>query len=120
MASMRAEAVAEILWELKKIEKLATYREVAQRAGFSAGAKGRTILTCLETVKRDWPHLQWWRVVPDDYCFPAKAANIELLRTNGYPVEAHPDQSDTFIIAEVSECVFTWDEEPTAAQAAAV
>ena len=68
MASMRAELVAEVLWELKKINKLATYTEISQRAGFKPGANGKTILTSLDVVKRDWPHLQWWRALPDDCC----------------------------------------------------
>ena len=65
MASVRAEAVAEVLWELKRMEKLATWTVVAGRAGFKAGAGGKNLLTCMETVRRDWPHLQWWRAVPD-------------------------------------------------------
>jgi hypothetical protein len=34
MPTIRAEAVAEVLWELKKMEKLATFSAVAERAGF--------------------------------------------------------------------------------------
>ena len=59
--STRAQAIAEILWQLKKAEKLATLTSIAARAGFSPGANGRTVSTCLKTVRRDWPHLQWWR-----------------------------------------------------------
>ncbi len=66
LIATRAQAVAEILWELKKAEKLATYTAIAERAGFSPGAGGRTISTCLKTVRRDWPHLQWWRAVADN------------------------------------------------------
>src|SRR5882757_4849017 len=64
--STRAQAIADILWELKKAEKLATLTSIAARAGFASGSGGRTVTTCLKTVRRDWPHLQWWRAVADD------------------------------------------------------
>src|SRR3954447_12559792 len=64
--STRAQAIAEILWELKRAEKLATLTSIAARAGFSPGSNGRTVSTCLKTVRRDWPHLQWWRAVADN------------------------------------------------------
>jgi alkylated DNA nucleotide flippase Atl1 len=66
VSSTRAQAIAEILWELKKAEKLATFTSIAARAGFSSGAGGRSVSTCLKTVRRDWPHLQWWRAVADN------------------------------------------------------
>ena len=66
VTSTRAQAIAEILWRLKKAEKLATLTSIAARAGFSPGSGGRTVSTCLKTVRRDWPHLQWWRAVADN------------------------------------------------------
>ncbi len=66
VTSTRAQAIAEILWELKKAEKLATLTSIAARAGFAPGSGGRTVSTCLKTVRRDWPHLQWWRAVADN------------------------------------------------------
>ena len=53
MASLRAELLAEVLWELKKINKLATYTEVSLRAGFKPGSGYKTVLTSLEAVRRD-------------------------------------------------------------------
>jgi len=66
VTSARAQAIAQILWELKKAEKLATLTSIATRAGFSPGVNGRTVSTSLKTVRRDWPHLQWWRAVADN------------------------------------------------------
>ena len=65
-SSTRAQAIAEILWELKKADKLATLTSIAARAGFSPGSGGRTVSNCLKTVRRDWPHLQWWRAIADN------------------------------------------------------
>lgn len=65
-SSARAQAVAQILWELKKADKLATLSSIAARAGFAPGSGGRTVRTCLKTVRRDWPHLQWWRAIADN------------------------------------------------------
>jgi alkylated DNA nucleotide flippase Atl1 len=66
VTSTRAQAIAEVLWELKKAEKLATLTSIAGRAGFAPGSGGRTVSTCLKTVRRDWPHLQWWRAIADN------------------------------------------------------
>lgn len=61
----RAQDVALILWELKRSQKLATLTAIARHAGFSAGPKQNTIGNCLKTVRRDWPHLEWWRAIAD-------------------------------------------------------
>ena len=64
--STRAQAIAHVLWELKKAEKLATLTSIAARAGFPPGLNGRTVSTTLKIVRRNWPHLQWWRAVADN------------------------------------------------------
>ena len=79
MASARAQEVAELLWEMKRAGKLGTYTTVARRAGFSPGTNGRTMLTTMKTVRRDWPHLQWWRAVPDDGTVETGGEHAELL-----------------------------------------
>jgi alkylated DNA nucleotide flippase Atl1 len=75
MSSARAQAVADVLYELNKAEKLGTLTGVARRAGFNPGVNGKTALNVLENVRREWPHLQWWRVVRDDgtLCFAEQA-----------------------------------------------
>ena len=75
MSSSRAQAVANVLYELKQAEKLGTLTGVAKRAGFNPGASGKTAMNVLENVRREWPHLQWWRVVRDDgtLCFSEQA-----------------------------------------------
>src|SRR6476469_6982075 len=71
MSSSRAQAVADVLYELKQAEKLGTLTGVARRAGFNPGVNGKTALNVLENVRREWPHLQCWPVVRDDgtLCF---------------------------------------------------
>ena len=91
MASVRAENVAEVLWELKRIDKVATFTEVATRAGFKPGAGGRTMLTCLTTVQRDWPHLQWWRAFPDDGLVEEGGEQAQLAEENGFELSAAKD-----------------------------
>lgn len=83
--SDRAQAVAEILWELKKAEKLASFAAIASRAGFSPGPRGRTVSTCLKVVRREWPHLQWWRAVSDDG--QVDSEQISHLATAGFETE---------------------------------
>ncbi|QDT54347.1 hypothetical protein Pan44_23800 [Caulifigura coniformis] len=85
MSSSRAQAVADVLYELKQAEKLGTLTGVARKAGFNPGVNGKTALNVLDNVRREWPHLQWWRVVKDDgtLCFSEQA---DLLTRQGISV----------------------------------
>lgn len=115
MASMRAELVAEVLWELKKINKLATYTEISQRAGFKPGVNGKTILSSLDAVKRDWPHLQWWRALPDDCCLIADSDHVGQLRANGIEVEEAKGKKTAVTIIDLQTMLYTWEDDPVAA-----
>ena len=86
MSSSRAQAVADVLYELKQADKLGTLTGVARRAGFNPGVNGKTALNVLENVRREWPHLQWWRVVRDDgaLCYSEQA---DLLAKEGISVK---------------------------------
>jgi hypothetical protein len=117
MASLRAELVAEVLWELKKVNKLATYTEIALRAGFKPGANGKTILNSLEAVKRDWPHLQWWRALPDDLCLERNADQVEHLRANGFHLEDTKGKKSAVTVADLEVVLYTWEDEPIAPEA---
>ena len=112
MASVRAENVAEVLWELKRIDKVATFTEVAGRAGFKPGAGGRTMLTCLATVQRDWPHLQWWRAIPDDKCIAHDSPHAEQLRSVGFELETVDNRKGFVTIADLEARLFTWEVDP--------
>ena len=114
MASVRAENVAEVLWELKRIDKVATFSEVAGRAGFKPGAGGRTMLTCLATVQRDWPHLQWWRAIPDDKCIAHDSPHAEQLRSVGIELEVVDSRKGFVTIVDLPTRLFTWEVETVA------
>ena len=108
MASVRAQEVAELLWEIKRADKVGTFTGVARKAGFSPGAGGRTIQTVLKTVRRDWPHLQWWRVFPDDGLIEKDTEQSQLAEEAGFTFVASGDQ---FIIDGFQEHVFVWEDE---------
>jgi hypothetical protein len=110
MPSVRAEAVAEILWELKRLEKLATWSVVADRAGFKAGVNGKNLLTCLESVRRDWPHLQWWRAVPETCEFAEDAEQAVCLRTAGFTLEPVSGRKAVVQITDYGSHLFAWEE----------
>lgn len=107
MASSRAPAVAEVLWELKRADKVATYSTIAVRAGFSAGANGRAMLTCLKTIRRDWPHLQWWRAVRDDFTVVAGEHAVELEEWGAVVTEAEDGRVSLQI---EGERIMIWEE----------
>ena len=105
MASARAAEVAEVLWELKRAGKVGTYTVIARRAGFSPGAGGRTIITTLKTVRRDWPHLHWWRVLPDDGLIVTDCEQAMILAENEFEIV---ESGDKVTIVDFEELQMTW------------
>ncbi len=117
MATTRAEDVAEILWELKRAGKVATYSVIAKRAGFSAGANGRSVLTALKTVRRDWPHLQWWRAVQENGLVEKDSEHQEKLAETGFEITDVDGKDDVVCVAEFEEHVMEWETPETEAGA---
>jgi alkylated DNA nucleotide flippase Atl1 len=117
MASSRAEEVAEVLFELKRAGKVSTYSHIAKRAGFSAGSNGKVMDSCLKVVRRDWPHLHWWRAVKDDGLLETGSEQAKKLAENGYEVEATGDKVK--IIAMQSHVMVWLEPEPAPVAAAA-
>ena len=103
--STRAQAIADILWQLKKAEKLATLTSIAARAGFSPGANGRTVSTCLKTVRRDWPHLQWWRAVADNGQLDEE--QIACLAKGGFETETV--ENGSVVVKSLAIQLMNWD-----------
>jgi alkylated DNA nucleotide flippase Atl1 len=98
MSSTRANEVAEALFELKRADKFATYSAIARRAGFSAGSNGRAVKTALKAVRRDWPHLQWWRAIEDNASIEA-GEQERMLRDLGLEIE-NGDKTPTVALAQ--------------------
>jgi alkylated DNA nucleotide flippase Atl1 len=106
VSSTRAQAVAEILWKLKRADKVATLTSIANRAGFNPGSGGRTINTCLKAVRRGWPHLQWWRAVADNG--QVEEEQQSYLIDAGFETESVDD--DTVVIKALAEQLVNWGE----------
>ena len=85
--STRAQAVAEVLWELKQVEKLGTYSSIAERAGFKAGSNGKTMIACMKKIRIHWPHMQWWRVLDDRSQVAVGSEQARELEKNGFDLE---------------------------------
>ncbi len=112
MSSSRAEDVAEVLWELKRADKIATYSTIASRAGFSAGTNGRAVQTALRVVRRDWPHLQWWRAVKDDGSLAKGSEHEEKLRECGIELSEVTGKVDIVRLTSPEAVLMSWDETP--------
>lgn len=113
MASTRAEEVAELLWELKRASKVGKYCIIAKRAGFSAGVNGKAMETVLKTVRRDWPHLQWWRAVSDTLHVAKDSEQAKKLAESGISLKPGKDETVTFAAPE--EVFMEWPEAAVAA-----
>lgn len=109
MASTRAAEVAEILFELKRADKVATYTEIATRAGFSPGANGKTMIGCVTRVRRDWPHLQWWRAISDEGIVEEGSEHATALAEGGYPLESVDDGKMT--LESIEDHLMAWNAE---------
>ena len=109
MVSSRAAEVAEVLWELKRAGKLATFSSIATRAGFSAGTNGRTVQTALRTVRRDWPHLQWWRAVTDDGVVEKGSEHEERLRECGFALQPVKGRDNASALSQLDEHLMSWE-----------
>jgi methylated-DNA-protein-cysteine methyltransferase related protein len=106
IASTRAQDVAIILWELKRAEKLATLTSIARRAGFTPGPGSNTIRSCLKTVRRDWPHLEWWRAVADNGELPQEQASF--LQRAGFATTANDGGNST--VDALDDQLIEWSE----------
>jgi len=113
MTSTRAQGVAEVLWELKRAAKIGAFTPVARRAGFSAGSKGRAMMTCMKSVRRDWPHLEWWRAVPDDGKVEKNSEHANMLIEAGFDISDDEADEEKSVVADFEEQVMSWDEEET-------
>lgn len=106
VASIRAQAIAHILWELKKADKLATFTSIAARVGFSPGVSGRTVNASLRTVRSGWPQLQWWRAVTDD----GRVGDEQKSYLSEAGFESEPVESDLFEIKSFAQQLMIWEE----------
>jgi len=114
MASARAQEVAELLWEMKRANKLGKYTIVARKAGFAPGAGGRTIRSVIVNVRKDFPHLQWWRVIPDDGSMEKDESGeqTKMLEENGFELST---KDKKVVVKDFEEHCMTWPEpEPEA------
>lgn len=112
MASTRAPAVAEVLWELKRLDRIATYSAVALRAGFNAGANGRAMETCLKTIRKEWPHLDWWRAIRDDGSILPGNEQAEELQGWGAQLSDGTDDGRLYVLVDESRMMVWEIEEP--------
>jgi alkylated DNA nucleotide flippase Atl1 len=115
MVSSRASEVAELLWELKKAQKVATFSTLAKQAGFSAGMNGRTMATTIRTIRRDWPHLEWWRAISDDGLLTKESEQETKLRQSGYELEEAKGKRGSLTIKSFENHLMSWQQVAEAA-----
>jgi alkylated DNA nucleotide flippase Atl1 len=101
--------LAELLWELKKAQKVATFSTLAKQAGFSAGLNGRTMTTTIRTIRRDWPHLEWWRAIGDDGLLAKDSEHETKLRESGYELEEAKGKRGALMIKSLDKHLMVWE-----------
>ncbi|MBA4031611.1 MAG: hypothetical protein C0478_12080 [Planctomyces sp.] len=107
MASTRADALAEVIFALKRADKLATHNEAAAQCGFKPGASSKALLTALNAVRRDWPHLQWFRIVGNEGTIPAESEQSGLLEGAGVELAPSPTNPGELVIVDQERWLVT-------------
>jgi hypothetical protein len=82
---------------------------LAKQAGFSAGMNGRTMVTTIRTIRRDWPHLEWWRAVGDDGLLEKDSEHEEKLRQSGYELEEAKGKRGNLMIKSLDKHLMSWE-----------
>lgn len=66
----------------------------------------------MKVVRRDWPHLHWWRAVRDNG--PIETEQEAKLREAGYELAVNPTSQKLTIVAIETHCMI-WDVPAVAA-----
>jgi hypothetical protein len=76
-------------------------------------------MTCLKTVRRDWPHLQWWRAINDDGLIEGESEHATMLSESGIELSAADGKDDHMALTEPDDHLMDWKEpEPEGEEAA--
>ena len=86
-------------------------RQLQSGPDFSAGQNGRAIQTALRVVRRDWPHLQWWRAVKDDGQLSKGSEHEEKLLESGFSIAPVDGKDDVVSLELFQEMLMEWDDE---------
>ena len=68
------------------------------------------MILCLKTVRRDWPHLQWWRAIQDNGQMEKDSEHAEKLKESGYDMEDASGKNDDLTISYLDEHLMLWEE----------
>jgi uncharacterized UBP type Zn finger protein len=71
------------------------------------------MMTCMKSVRRDWPHLEWWRAVPDDGKVEKNSEHANMLIEAGFDISDDEADEEKSVVADFEEQVMSWDEEET-------
>lgn len=69
------------------------------------------MMTCMKSVRRDWPHLEWWRAVPDDGKVEKNSEHANMLIEAGFDISDDEADEEKSVVADFEEQVMSWDEE---------
>jgi uncharacterized UBP type Zn finger protein len=69
------------------------------------------MMTCMRSVRRDWPHLEWWRAVPDDGKVEKNSEHANMLIEAGFDISDDEADEEKSVVADFEEQVMSWDEE---------
>ncbi len=115
MGSARASAVAEVLWELKRVDKVARFSVIGARAGFNSGSNGRAMKVCLDAIRKEWPHLQSWRAIPDDGAVDVQSQQAKDLKAWGVTIQGQDNGRGDIQLDDSRVMDWTENKAPVAA-----
>lgn len=68
------------------------------------------MISCLKKIRREWPHLEWWRALEDCLKLQKGSEQAKALEQNGYPMEASGSDDKHVKPAELEVHLVVWEE----------
>ena len=62
-------------------------------------------------MRRDWPHLQWWRAIKDDGLLEKGSEQEGKLIESGFELEETDGKEMEITLKQIGEHLMSWDEE---------
>jgi hypothetical protein len=99
------------------LDKIAKFSTLGGRAGFNPGANGRAMQSCLDTIKKEWPHLQWWRAIRDDGTIEKGSSQQAELAAWGATFSDETDSGRVCVMVDEAR-LMVWDGAANTAKSA--
>ncbi len=65
----------------------------------------------MKSVRREWPHLQWWRAISDDGLIETGSEHESLLRESGFEITVVDGNAEAVTVVGLEEHLMVWEDD---------